>query len=136
MSLSIFLTKVFIVPFIFIRVLPPTCDFYHQSLGFIRFPQLLVHFIIGVHHFANPFLGFIMRFQSGFPTYLFIFSLGFICFPHLLAHLITGFQWFSPFLPFLRGFHHVPVLLQCVYYALSFQVSKNLLLNDIGRRIL
>ena len=131
---SIFLTKVFIVPFIFISFLPPTGDFYHQSLEFICFPQLLVHFIIGVHHFAHPFLDFIMRFQSVFPTYLFIFSLGFISFPHLLAHLITGFHWCSPFLPFIRGSHHVPVLLQCVYYALSLP-NLRMLLNDIERKI-
>ena len=48
---SVFLTKVFIVPFIFISFLPPTCVFYHSSLDFIRFPQLLVHLIIGIHHF-------------------------------------------------------------------------------------
>ena len=91
----------------------------YLSLDFICFPQVLVHFTIGVHHLAHPFLDFIMRFQSVFPTYLFIFSLGFVSFPHILAHLITDFYWVSPFLPFIRGFHHVPVLLQCVYYALS-----------------
>ena len=44
----------------------------YLSLDFICFPQLLVHFTIGVHHLAHPFLDFIMRFQSVFPTYLFI----------------------------------------------------------------
>ena len=44
----------------------------YLSLDFICVPQLLVHFTIGVHHLAHPFLDFIMRFQSVFPTYLFI----------------------------------------------------------------
>ena len=54
-----------------------------------------------------------------FPNLFVHFSLGFISLPHILAHLITDFYWVSPFLPFIREFHHVPVLLQCVYYALS-----------------
>ena len=84
--------------------------------------------------FSRPFLDFIMRFQSVFPTYLFIFSLGFICFSHLLAHSLDFIYFLHWFLPFIRGFHHVPFLLQCVYYALS--LSNFSIISIIYRQVL
>ena len=96
---------------------PTTCSFYHWRSSFC--PSI------------PWFLDFIMRFQSVFPTYLFIFSLGFISFPHILAHLITSFYWVSPFFPFIRGFHHVPVLLQCVYYANALSLSNLSIISSI-----
>ena len=81
---------------------PTTCSFYHWRSSFCPSIPWFYHEI-----------------SISFPHLFVHFSLGFIRFPHILAHLVTGFFWVSPFLPFIREFHHVPVLLQCVYYALS-----------------
>ena len=81
---------------------PTTCSFYHWRSSFSPSIPWFYHEI-----------------SISFPHLFVHFSLGFISFPHILAHLVTGFFWVSPFLPFIRGFHNVPVLLQCVYYALS-----------------
>ena len=81
---------------------PTTCSFYHWRSSFSPSIPWFYHEI-----------------SISFPHLFVHFSLGFISFPHILAHLVTGLFWVSPFLPFIREFHHVPVLLQCVYYALS-----------------
>ena len=81
---------------------PTTCSFYHWRSSFCPSIPWFYHEI-----------------SISFPHLFVHFSLGVISFPHILAHLITDFYWVSPFLPFIRGFHNVPVLLQCVYYALS-----------------
>ena len=73
------------------------------------------------YHWRSSFLhihSLILSWESILPTYLSIFSLGFISFPYLLPHLITRFYLFSPLLPFIRGFHAVPFLLQCVIHYL------------------
>ena len=76
---------------------PTTCSSYHWRSSFCPSIPWFYHEI-----------------SISFPHLFVHFSLGFISFPHILAHLITGFYWVSPFLPFIRGFHHVPLLLQCV----------------------